>query len=162
MLKLLLIIAMFVSGTVYGQEHHKVVSCNEDLSVCVENGVTNQANSLTSEDKLIFTQTCVINIIKDKVVYRCETRKGLPKYEPKEENPVVVDKPVKKNSIIVHAGVGPTGLKYGDDNGDNITISTKYGATGGVTYLRRLNDTYNVSGTALMNKTGLVGVGVDF
>ena len=170
MKSLIFVVVMLATGA-YAQETHKVMSCNSDMSVCVENGVVYQPNDLSATDKVIYNKVCVFNKIQNKEVWRCEVRPGLPKYEPKVAPVAIARQEVKsaseavsapkKNSVILHAGVAPVGLTSEQD-GSDLLIRTKMGPAAGATYLRHLNDTYNVSGTVLTNKTGLVGIGVDF
>lgn len=166
---LLSLVTLMFSQHLYGKtvEQHKVLTCNQNMSVCVENGVVKEKNTLTKDDKTIYTKVCIYNRIQDEEVYRCEVKAGLPKYEPKAATaapktaPVMTPAPVKKNSVIIHAGVGPTGLKFHQDE-DGIAISQKVGPTGGFSYLRRVGDRFELTGTFLLNRTGLMGVGVDF
>ena len=65
-----------------------------------------------------------------------------------------------KNRLIIHGGVGRSINSMIFINTDN--NAGKSVAVGGLTYERKLNDKLVVTGSALVNNTYLLGVGVDF
>lgn len=67
----------------------------------------------------------------------------------------------KKNRITVHGGGGFVGLKS-KTTGSNTEVSQRGGAIGGVSLSHSVTEDYSISGTALSNKTFLLGVGLDF
>ena len=168
MFKVVILTMSLISVSSYGQTH-RTFSCNSDLTECTENGVHHEKNKLAKEDKYIQHKICIFNRIKDKEIYECKFYPGLPKFTPPAvvevkksvEKVVVKEKQVKKNSITAVAGIAPVGLQYVQKEG-RILIKTKYGPTGGLSYLRRLDNDINMSGTMLINRTGLVGLGIDF
>lgn len=88
------------------------------------------------------------------------------KKEVKQDDVLLVEKKmdqesVKKNSVILHAGVGQSGLTV-RSNGNLHEVEEDQDMVGGLTYCRSGSDNLGVCGTAITNKTFMLGIKKDF
>ena len=67
----------------------------------------------------------------------------------------------KKNEVILHGGVGYTGISAVSYSTARLSISENLGAVVGITYCRNI-DELGLCGSVLSNSTGLLGVKMGF
>lgn len=100
------------------------------------------------------------------VVKRRKGPKPAPKAEVKpapcpEPKVVVQPAPVRKNTVKLYGGVGPSTYKTRVE-GSTMHISQDYDPLFGVGYSRKVSERWSVEAIGLSNYTGILGVGYDF
>lgn len=150
--RILIIVVVFVVGCLIVTQAKA-----DDFPVYMKDGVIN----VTLKDGKTYT----FSLNDWKVVPRVQSASEEDVVAPIAEAPAQSqeEKEEYDNRFTVHGGYGPTGkLDTAVPVPGMVVVDPDHGFVFGVTYSRKISDKFSLSGTALNNKTLLLGVGYDF